>query len=52
MYFDRILWIILWIILRIWIVDPVNYFLLSVFLGSLLASCLKDYVSEEEAMND
>lgn len=42
MYYNRIL--------RVWVVDPIDYFLLSALLGSLLASYLKDYVSEKRAM--
>ena len=42
MYYNRIL--------RVWVVDPLDYFLLSAILGSILASCLKDYSSEKKAM--
>ena len=42
MYYNRIL--------RVWVVDPLDYFLLSAILGSILASCLKDYLSEKKAM--
>lgn len=42
MYYNRIL--------RVWVVDPLDYFLLSAILGSILASCLKDYLSEEKSM--
>ena len=42
MYYNRIL--------RVWVVDPVDYFLLSATLGIILAEYLKDYVSEKKAM--
>ena len=42
MYYNRIL--------RVWVVDPLDYFLLSAIIGSLLASRLKDYLSEKKAM--
>lgn len=42
MYYNRIL--------RIWVVDPLDYFLLSAIIGSLAASNLKDYLSEKKAM--
>ncbi len=42
MYYNRIL--------RVWILDPLDYFLLSAILGSIVASCLKDYLSEKKAM--
>ena len=42
MYYNRIL--------RVWVIDPLDYFLLSAILGSILASCLKDYLSEKKAM--
>lgn len=42
MYYNRIL--------RVWVVDPLDYFLLNAILGSILASCLKDYLSEKKAM--
>ena len=42
MYYNRIL--------RVWVVDPLDYFLLSAILGSILASCLKDYLSEKKSM--
>lgn len=42
MYYNRIL--------RVWVVDQLDYFLLSALLGSILASCLKEYLSEEKAM--
>jgi hypothetical protein len=37
-------------ILRVWVLDLVDYFLLSAFIGSLTASYLKDYLSEKRAM--
>ena len=42
MYYNRIL--------RVWVVDPLDYFLLSAIIGSLAASRLKDYLSEKKAM--
>jgi hypothetical protein len=42
MYYDKML--------RVWVVDPLDYFLLSAIIGSLLASRLKDYLSEKKAM--
>lgn len=42
MYYNRIL--------RVWAVDPLDYFLLSAIIGSLVASRLKDYLSEKKAM--
>lgn len=42
MYYNRIL--------RVWVVDPLDYFLLSTIIGSLAASRLKDYLSEKKAM--
>ena len=42
MYYNRIL--------DVWVVDPFDYFLLSAILGSILASRLKDYLSEKKAM--
>lgn len=42
MYYNRIL--------RVWVVNPSDYFLLSAILGSILASCLKEYLSEKKAM--
>jgi len=42
MYYNRIL--------RIWVVDPVDYFLLSALIGSIIASRLKEYLSEKKAM--
>nr|YP_010516824.1 hypothetical protein ON958_pgp094 [Haslea pseudostrearia]UXN44606.1 hypothetical protein [Haslea pseudostrearia] len=37
-------------ILRIWTLDPLDYFLLSAILGSIVASHLKDYLFEKKAM--
>jgi hypothetical protein len=37
-------------ILRVWVIDPLDYFLISAFFGSILASRLKDYLSEEASM--
>ena len=42
MYYNRIL--------RVWVMDPLDYFLLSAILGSIAASRLKDYLSEKKAM--
>ena len=42
MYYNRIL--------RVWVIDPLDYFLLSAILGSIVASRLKDYLSEKKAM--
>jgi hypothetical protein len=42
MYYNRIL--------RVWVVDQLDYFLLSAILGSIVASLLKDYLSEKKAM--
>ena len=42
MYYNRIL--------RVWVVDLLDYFLLSAILGSIVASRLKDYLSEKKAM--
>lgn len=42
MYYNRIL--------RVWAIDPWDYFLISAFIGSLIASCLKTYLSEKAAM--
>ena len=42
MYYNRIL--------RVWMVDQLDYFLISVFIGSLVASHLKTYLSEKAAM--
>jgi hypothetical protein len=37
-------------ILRIWVIDPVDSFLLSALIGSFVASHLKKYLSEKKAM--
>jgi hypothetical protein len=37
-------------ILRLWVIDPLDYFLVSVLIGSILASNLKNYLSEKAAM--
>lgn len=37
-------------IARIWVIDPLDYFFLSAFIGSLLASRLKHYLSEKQAL--
>ena len=37
-------------ILPVWVVDPFDYFLLSAIIGSLVASYLKNYLSEKKAM--
>jgi len=42
MYYNRIL--------RVWVVDQLDYFLVSALIGSILASRLKDYLSEKKAM--
>ena len=42
MYYNRIL--------RVWVLDQLDYFLISAFIGSLVASYLKKYLSEEETM--
>ena len=42
MYYNRIL--------GGWVVDALDYFLLSAILGSIVASHLKDYLSEKKAM--
>jgi hypothetical protein len=42
MYYNRIL--------RVWVLDPLDYFLISAFVGSLLASHLKKYLSEKSSM--
>ena len=42
MYYNRIL--------RVWALDPLDYFLLSAIIGSLTAPRLKDYLSEKKAM--
>ena len=42
MYYNRIL--------RVWTLDPLDYFLLSALIGSLVASYLKNSLSEKKAM--
>ena len=42
MYYNRIL--------GVWVVDTVDYFLLSALIASIVASRLKNYLSEKEAM--
>jgi hypothetical protein len=42
MYYNRIT--------RVWIIDRLDYFLISFIIGSLVASYLKDYLSEKAAM--
>jgi hypothetical protein len=42
MYYNRIL--------RVWVLDPLDYFLISAFIGSLVALRLKTYLSEKAAM--
>lgn len=42
MYYNRIL--------CVWVLDPLDYFLLSAIIASLVASRLKDYLSENKAM--
>jgi len=42
MYYNRIL--------RIWVFDPLDYFLISALIGSLAASYLKKHFSEKESM--
>ena len=42
MYYDRIF--------RVWVIDTINYFLLSTILGSIVTSRLKNYLSETKAM--
>jgi hypothetical protein len=42
MYYNRIL--------RVWVVDQLDYLLISLLIGSLIASHLKDYLSEKIAM--
>ena len=37
-------------ILRAWVLDPLDYFLLSAILGSIVASRLKSYLLEKKAM--
>jgi hypothetical protein len=42
MYYNRIF--------RVWVIDQVDYFLISALIGSLIAPRLKKYLSEKEAM--
>ena len=42
MYYNRIY--------RVWMLDPLDYFLISALIGSLVASNLKKYLSEKAAM--
>ena len=42
MYYNRIY--------RVWMLDPLDYFLISALIGSLVASHLKKYLSEKPAM--
>jgi hypothetical protein len=37
-------------ILRVWVIDPLDYFLISFIIGSILASYLKNYLSEKSSM--
>jgi hypothetical protein len=37
-------------VLRFWVVDLLDYFLLSVLVGSIIASRLKDYLSKKRVM--
>ena len=37
-------------ILRVWVFDQLDYFLISALIGSLVASYLKKYLSEKAAM--
>jgi hypothetical protein len=37
-------------ILRVWVIDPLDYFLISAIIGSILASHLKNYLSEKAYM--
>jgi hypothetical protein len=37
-------------ILRVWVIDPLDYFLISAIIGSILASHLKNYLSEKSSM--
>ena len=37
-------------ILRVSVVDPLDYFLLGPILESIIASCLKDYLSEKKVL--
>lgn len=41
MYYNRIF--------HIWVIDQLDYFLIIAFIGSLVASCLKMYLSEKAA---
>lgn len=42
MYYKRIL--------GIWVISPLDYFLISAIIGSILASHLKNYLSEKASM--
>ena len=42
MYYNRIF--------RVWMIDPLDYFLISAIIGSILASHLKNYLSEKASM--
>ena len=42
MYYNRLL--------RVWVLDQLDYFLISALIGSLAASYLKNYLSEKAAM--
>lgn len=35
---------------RVWVIDPLDYFLISAIIGSILASHLKNYLSEKASM--
>ena len=37
-------------IIRVWVIDPLDYFLISAIIGSILASNLKNYLSEKASM--
>jgi hypothetical protein len=37
-------------ILRLWVIDPLDYFLISAIIGSIVASHLKNYLSEKASM--
>lgn len=37
-------------ILKIWVINPVDYFLLSALIGSIITSWLKNYLSEKQVM--
>lgn len=37
-------------ILRTWVIDPIDYFLISALIASLIASYLKNYLSEKAAL--